>query len=49
MALISLDKNKPNKNFEEIIKIIENLSQNAFKAVNRELINMLLRNRKICK
>ncbi len=40
MALISLDKNKPNKNFEEIIKIIENSRRNAFKAVNRELINM---------
>lgn len=40
MDLINLDKNELNKNFEEIIKIIENSRRNAFKAVNRELINM---------
>lgn len=40
MNLINLDKNKLNKNFEEIIKIIENSRGNAFKAANRELISM---------
>ena len=40
MDLIKLDKNKPNKNFEEVVKIIENSRRNAFKAVNQELINM---------
>ena len=32
--------NKPNQNFDRIIEIIENSRRDAFKAVNRELINM---------
>lgn len=49
MDLINLNKNELSQSFEEIIKIIENSRRSAFKAVNRELINMLLRNRKIYK
>lgn len=36
----NLNENKPNQNFDKIIEIIENLRRDAFKAVNRELINM---------
>ena len=32
--------NKPNQNFDRIIEIIGNSRRDAFKAVNRELINM---------
>ena len=32
--------NKQNQNFDRIIEIIENSRRDAFKAVNRELINM---------
>ncbi|MDO4477040.1 MAG: DUF1016 N-terminal domain-containing protein [Clostridia bacterium] len=36
----NLNENKPNQNFDRIIEIIENSRRDAFKAVNRELINM---------
>lgn len=36
----NLNENKPNQNFDKIIEIIENSRRDAFKAVNRELINM---------
>lgn len=36
----NLNESKPNQNFNRIIEIIENSCRDAFKAVNRELINM---------
>ncbi len=40
MELANLNKNELSQIFEPIIKIIENLRWDTFKAVNRELINM---------
>ena len=40
MELANSNKDELNQNFERIIEIIENSRRDAFKAVNRELINM---------
>lgn len=40
LKVTNSNENKPNQNFDRIIEIIENSRRDAFKAVNRELINM---------
>ena len=40
LEVTNSNENKPNQNFDRIIEIIENSRRDAFKAVNRELINM---------
>ncbi len=40
MELVNSNKEELNQNFDRIIEIIENSRRDAFKAVNRELINM---------
>lgn len=40
LEVTNSNENKPNQHFDKIIEIIENSRRDAFKAVNRELINM---------